>query len=874
MRWFNNLKISAKILTVVFSVLALTTLLGGFSLLQLAVVNNGTVEIATNWLPSVKLLGKMDVITQELRHVELQHVLSTSEADNVKFEKLQGARLDELKQMTAQYVPLISSPEEKKIYEDYAAVWSTYLAIHNKVFDLAHNNKNKEALQLLRTDLTYDAALDSLRKDIDLNDKGADAEYKKTILTYHSSRVYIISMLVAAVLTGTLLALFVARIISRTLKNGVAIADKLAQGDLSVVIGETSRDETGQLLASMGAAVESVKALVADAMMLSQAAMDGKLATRADATKHKGAYREVVEGVNGTLDAVIGPLNVAAEYVDRISKGDIPPRITDSYNGDFNEIKLNLNRCVENLSDMILQMNGMYLQQQAGDIDAYIAVDKFSGAYRTMMEGVNEGVRLHVTNIIKILTILGSYAEGDFAPVLEKLPGKQAIANEKMDLVRGNLLNLIEELNQLSGAAVEGKVAARADASKHQGDYRKIVVGINATLDALTGPLNMAAEYVHRISMGDMPAPITEVYRGDFNAIKNNLNALIEATNMITSAAKEVANGNLTVELKERSTRDELMQSFATMVKNLMEIVAQVMSAADNVAQGSQELSMGAEQMSQGASEQAAAAEEASSSMEQMSSNIKQNADNALQTERIAVKSAADAKEGGGAVCATVSAMKEIAGKISIIEEIARQTNMLALNAAIEAARAGEHGKGFAVVASEVRKLAERSQQAAGEISELSISSVGVAEKAGEMLNRMVPDIQKTADLVQEISASSREQDTGAVQINKAIQQLDQVIQQNASATEQMAATAEELASQAEQLQSSISFFKIGEGGPSRTTKARPVATAPKNSAKPAAPAKAGGSVVQSVARKSRGTTAGTALNLDADGVDAGFERY
>jgi methyl-accepting chemotaxis protein len=192
-----------------------------------------------------------------------------------------------------------------------------------------------------------------------------------------------------------------------------------------------------------------------------------------------------------------------------------------------------------------------------------------------------------------------------------------------------------------------------------------------------------------------------------------------------------------------------------------------------------------------------------------MSSNIQQNADNSQQTEKISLKAANDADEGGKAVIEAVSAMKEIATKISIIEEIARQTNLLALNAAIEAARAGEHGKGFAVVAAEVRKLAERSQSAAGEISELSATSVDVAEKAGEMLTKLVPDIQKTSELVQEISASSAEQNSGASQITNAIQQLDSVIQQNASATEEMASTTEELSSQAQQLQETISFFKL-----------------------------------------------------------------
>ena len=212
--------------------------------------------------------------------------------------------------------------------------------------------------------------------------------------------------------------------------------------------------------------------------------------------------------------------------------------------------------------------------------------------------------------------------------------------------------------------------------------------------------------------------------------------------------------------------------------------------------------------------------------MEEMVSNIKQNADNAQQTEKIAVKSAEDAREGGRSVAEAVNAMKEIASKISIIEEIARQTNMLALNAAIEAARAGEHGKGFAVVAAEVRKLAERSQKAAGEINQLSASSVKVAEKAGEMLEKLVPDIQKTAELVKEISAASNEQNTGAEQINTALQQLEKVIQQNASAAEEMASTSEELSGQAEQLIGTIDFFQIEEAGRTAPARAKPEAKA------------------------------------------------
>ena len=280
----------------------------------------------------------------------------------------------------------------------------------------------------------------------------------------------------------------------------------------------------------------------------------------------------------------------------------------------------------------------------------------------------------------------------------------------------------------------------------------------------------------------------------------------------VMDLARLLSSGDLmqTIDLHQKDEFGKMSDSLNTMVSKFKDVVVEVKSASDNVSSGSQQMSATAEQMSQGATEQAASAEEASSSMEEMAANIRQNADNAQQTEKIAVKASSDAQQGGAAVEQAVIAMKEIAGKISIIEEIARQTNLLALNAAIEAARAGEHGKGFAVVAAEVRKLAERSQTAAGEISNLSSSSVEVAEQAGEMLKKLVPGIQKTAELVQEINASSNEQNSGAGQINKAIQQLDQVIQQNAGAAEEMSSTAEELASQAEQLQDSIGFFKVG----------------------------------------------------------------
>lgn len=331
-----------------------------------------------------------------------------------------------------------------------------------------------------------------------------------------------------------------------------------------------------------------------------------------------------------------------------------------------------------------------------------------------------------------------------------------------------------DEVASIVQAAALGDFRQCINKDGKDGFYLKLAEGINQVLETTSTSIDDVVKVLRSLAQGDLTQKIEAEYSGVFGQLKDDVNATIE---------------------------------------RLTDVIGSVNNNTNSSTNTASQLNTAASDLGQGSSEQAASLEEISSSMEQMSANIRQSADNASQTEQIAQKAASDAAESGQAVVQAVSAMKDIAEKISIIEEIARQTNLLALNAAIEAARAGEHGKGFAVVAAEVRKLAERSQIAAGEIGNLSGSTVALAEQAGSKLLKLVPDIQKTAELVQEISLASREQDVGSEEINTALQQLDQVVQQSAASAEELSSSAEELSAQVAEQRESMSFFTLTQGG-------------------------------------------------------------
>jgi methyl-accepting chemotaxis protein len=739
----------------------------------------------------------------------------------------------------------------------------------------------------------------------------------------------------------------------------------VAEGDQYTLIEKGHCEKINKYLLKVK---DAINALVNDALLLSKAAVDGRLATRADDTKHQGEYRKIVQGINATMYAVIGPLNVAADYVDKIGRGNIPAKITDNYNGDFNTIKNSLNNCIDEIGGVTGEMASLVGAVSKGILTQRGAAEGFHGVYRELIQGMNRLVDSIADPLDDLTTCLGRMAVNDLTKKMEKdYPGiwgelkdttnnvhdhlvhiRETVANisngdlsdleefkntgkrsgndtltpafikllesikgvidevamltgsvtagdlsrradesafqgayrdivhglgglvefvagslnelmamldrlavkdytqkivvnytgvwdklkvaanttmerslhiqetvvkisngdlsdlerfKKVDRRSNNdqltpamtrmmeaIKGLIGDTEMLAEAAVEGKLSARADAAKHQGEYRKVVEGINNILDAILKPIGEAADCLQEMSRGNLDTEIKGDYKGDYAVIKESLNATLEAMN---------------------------------------EILGQVAIAVNQVTTGARQVSDSSQSLSQAATESASSLEEISASMHEMTSQVSMNAENAIQANQLAAQAKSSAEKGNGEMGAMVKAMNDInesASSISkiikAIDEIAFQTNLLALNAAVEAARAGKHGKGFTVVAEEVRNLAQRSATAAKETAEMIEGSIKkteagakIAVETSKALEEIVTGVTKVTDLIGEIASASKEQAEGIAQINQGLSQVDQVTQQVTANSEESASASEELSSQSLQLKQMLGKFRLRKKG-------------------------------------------------------------
>jgi methyl-accepting chemotaxis protein len=584
----------------------------------------------------------------------------------------------------------------------------------------------------------------------------------------------------------------------RPFRMTVEYVTRIGRGDLPAPIADAYQGDFNLLKESLNGCIAAVRALVDDAATLAQAGVEGRLETRADAARHQGDFRRVIQGVNETLDAVVTPLRAAAEAVDAISRGNVPPRIEVAYQGDFARIRDNLNRCIDAINLLVSDANGLAQAGAAGRLTTRADATRHQGDFRRIVEGFNRTLDAVIGPLDVAARTVAELAAGRIpAAIADGYQGDFARLRDNLNTCIEAVTRLLTDTNGLAEAAAAGRLSHRGDASRHQGDFARVVEGINRMLEEATAPANEAAAVLERLAAKDLCARMTGTYQGEHDRIRKAINATGEA---------------------------------------LRDAFAQVTRAVDQVSGAAAQIASSSQAVASGASEQASSLEQITGAIDAVAGTASHSADSAQQADALTGGARTAAEAGNAAVAQLQGAMERIRAStdrtgqiIKDVSEIAFQTNLLALNAAVEAARAGEAGRGFAVVAEEVRSLALRAKEAAQKTEALiheSVQQAGdgatAAADVSTRLGEISQGVTKVSAIVAEIAASAQEQSTGIAQVRTAVTEMDKVTQQNAASAEESSSAASELSSQAEHLAGLVSSFRLEDGSAGGTRPGAP----------------------------------------------------